>query len=254
MKKNVFTDGDSWLNSGLSRLFDVIVLGLLTTLLCIPVITIGAAITANMDAMIRFAMKKDEKVYKRYFEAFRKNFLKSTLIWLIMLVVGVLVLGAAYMSYIGVGDVNSTMRIVLVVFTLLMVLLYGFTFTYVFALQSRYENKVTTTILNALLISLSNFPKSVVLFGLTVGLTVLGYIYIGLIPLFVILEFTVVTFIAGKLIVPIFAKLGDAEAAGEEVPVEEEAEEETVGEAPEEKQEEVTEDEKEDSAEKEEKE
>lgn len=222
MKKNVFTDGDSWLNSGLSRFFDIIVLGLLTTILCIPVITIGAAITANMDLMLRYAMKKDEGVYKRFFYTFRKNFLKSTLIWLIMLVVGVLVVGAAYMSFVGVGDVGSTMRIILVVFTLLMLVLYGFTFTYVFALQSRYENKVGTTIMNAMLIGLSNLPKSIVLFGLTVGLTALGYVYTGLIPLFVILEFTIVTFIAGKLIVPILAKLGDAEAAGEEVPETEE--------------------------------
>ena len=68
-KSNFFTDSDSWFNRGLSRLFDILLLGIITTILCIPVITIGAAITANMDIMLRIALKKENKIFKQYFSA-----------------------------------------------------------------------------------------------------------------------------------------------------------------------------------------
>ena len=226
-KSNIFTDGDSWLNRGLSHLFDILLLGILTTLLCIPVITIGAALTANMDAMIQIALKKDDKPFKRFFSVFGKNFGKATLIWLIMLIVGALVGGTVAVCLGGFLSMDSTVRVIASIVSIIAALMYCFTFSYVFALQSRYENKVTTTILNALLIGISNFPKSMVLTALTIGLGVLGFFFTGLIPLFVVLGLSFVTFLGGIMIVPILAKLGDDEAAGKEV-YEEEPEEEEI--------------------------
>lgn len=216
-RSNFFTDSDSWFNRGLSRLFDILLLGIVTTALCIPVITIGAAITANMDIMLRIALKKEDKIMKGYFQAFGKNFLKATLIWLVYLVIGALVGGAAAVTLGGFLSMDSTIRVIMSILSIIMVILYGISICYVFALQARYENKIFTTMLNSILIAISNFPKSALMLGLTAGLTVLGYFFVGLIPLFVVLEFSFVTYISGKLIVPILGKLGDKEAAGEEI-------------------------------------
>ncbi len=216
-RSNFFTDSDSWFNRGLSRLFDILLLGIVTTALCIPVITIGAAITANMDIMLRIALKKEDKIMKGYFQAFGKNFLKATLIWLVYLVIGALVGGAAAVTLGGFLSMDSTIRVIMSILSIIMVILYGISICYVFALQARYENKIFTTMLNSILIAISNFPQSALMLGLTAGLTVLGYFFVGLIPIFVVLEFSFVTYISGKLIVPILGKLGDKEAAGEEI-------------------------------------
>ena len=225
-RSNFFTDSDSWFNRGLSRLFDILLLGIVTTALCIPVITIGAAITANMDIMLRIALKKEDKIMKGYFQAFGKNFLKATLIWLVYLVIGALVGGAAAVTLGGFLSMDSTIRVIMSILSIIMVILYGISICYVFALQARYENKIFTTMLNSILIAISNFPQSALMLGLTAGLTVLGYFFVGLIPLFVVIEFSLVTYISGKLIVPILGKLGDKEAAGEEITEEEVPEEE----------------------------
>ncbi len=225
-RSNFFTDSDSWFNRGLSRLFDILLLGIVTTALCIPVITIGAAITANMDIMLRIALKKEDKIMKGYFQAFGKNFLKATLIWLIYLVIGALVGGAAAITLGGFLSMDSTVRVIMAVLSIIMVILYGISICYVFALQARYENKIFTTMLNSILIAISNFPQSALMLGLTAGLAVLGYFFVGLIPLFVVIEFSLVTYISGKLIVPILGKLGDKEAAGEDITEEEVPEEE----------------------------
>lgn len=216
-RSNFFTDSDSWFNRGLSRLFDILLLGIVTTALCIPVITIGAAITANMDIMLRIALKKEDKIMKGYFQAFGKNFLKATLIWLVYLVIGALVGGAAAVTLGGFLSMDSTIRVIMSILSIIMVILYGISICYVFALQARYENKIFTTMLNSILIAISNFPQSALMLGLTAGLTVLGFFFVGLIPIFVVLEFSFVTYISGKLIVPILGKLGDKEAAGEEI-------------------------------------
>lgn len=216
-RSNFFTDSDSWFNRGLSRLFDILLLGIVTTALCIPVITIGAAITANMDIMLRIALKKEDRIMKGYFQAFGKNFLKATLIWLVYLLIGALVGGAAVVTLGGLLSMDSTIRVIMSILSIIMVILYGISICYVFALQARYENKIFTTMLNSILIAISNFPQSALMLGLTAGLAVLGYFFVGLIPIFVVLEFSFVTYISGKLIVPILGKLGDKEAAGEEV-------------------------------------
>ena len=87
MKKNVLTDGDSWLNRGLSRLFDILLFGIITMVLCLPVITIGAAITANMDVYLQCALEKDGKLSIAQVaemsgfaseESFRRNFRNIT--------------------------------------------------------------------------------------------------------------------------------------------------------------------------------
>ena len=124
-RSNFFTDPDSWFNRGLSRIFDILLLGIITTALCIPVITIGAAITANMDIMLRIALKKDDKIVKGYFQAFGKNFLKSTLIWLIYLVVGAMVGGAAVITLGGFLTMDSTIRVIMAILSIIMVILYG---------------------------------------------------------------------------------------------------------------------------------
>ena len=170
-----------------------------------------------MDIMLRIALKKEDKIMKGYFQAFGKNFLKATLIWLVYLVIGALVGGAAAVTLGGFLSMDSTIRVIMSILSIIMVILYGISICYVFALQARYENMIFTTMLNSILIAISNFPQSALMLGLTAGLTVLGYFFVGLIPIFVVLEFSFVTYISGKLIVPILGKLGDKEAAGEEI-------------------------------------
>lgn len=234
MKKNVFTDGDSWLNRGLSRLFDILLFGIITMILCVPIITIGAAITANMDVYLQCALQKDGKLFKRYFKAFAKNFLKSTLIWIILLVVGLMIGGLVVIVLGDYAKLSEGMKTFISIFSLIMALLYCLTFAYVFTLQGRYENSIGTTIINALIIGVTNFPRSIFMVALTAAMVAIGYFFPGVIPLCVLVEFSFINYFSAKLIVPVLAKLGDKEAAGEYVEEEELPEAEEVKEEAEE--------------------
>ena len=76
--------GEGAISSGLGRFFDIIIIGILTFVCSLPVITMGAAITAAYDVYIRMALDKDSHVVSTYFRAFGKNFLKATIIHLIV--------------------------------------------------------------------------------------------------------------------------------------------------------------------------
>lgn len=70
----------------LSKAFDLILLNLIFILSCIPVITIGCAISSLYYVNLKIYRKEDPYIIQNYAKAFRQNFKQSTLVWLICLV------------------------------------------------------------------------------------------------------------------------------------------------------------------------
>ena len=77
-----FMSPDSAFMRGLSNTVDAIWINLLMIITSIPLITIGAALTAGHDAARRVAIAEGH-VTANYFKAFRANFLKATGLWII---------------------------------------------------------------------------------------------------------------------------------------------------------------------------
>ncbi len=205
-------DSESPFIRGLSRFFDLLLLAILTSICCIPIITAGAAVTAMYDVMIRMALDKEKGIIKSYFKAFGKNFGKSTLIWLICLA-GIAFLGANYyfLSQELTG-IPEWMRTVVVVILFMVTFIFGFVLIYVFPLQARFENPVGTTIKNALYISIVQFPRSIMLFFMHAVMVALAVIAPGIIPLVLLIEFSLVSYHTAKNMVKVFAAFGDEEA------------------------------------------
>lgn len=215
--------------SGLSRIFDVMFLALLTFVCCIPIVTAGAAISAMYDIMIKMVLDRDHGVFKPYFVAFAKNFKKGTLIWLICLA-GIAFIGANfYLLSVEFEGINNAVLSVVLVLVFILTLLMGFTIIYAFPLQARYENKVGTTLKNALFISIVQFPRSIGLLFMNGIVIALAFLAPGVIPMLLYLEFSVVSYITAHNMVKVFIALGDKDAkkrsADEDMEVAKEAEE-----------------------------
>ena len=86
---------DSPIMQGLIKISDMVVLNFLCILCCIPIITIGAAVTALYDAMGRM-MRDEGGIYKAYFKALKSNFKQATAQWLILLFTGALLAMCLY--------------------------------------------------------------------------------------------------------------------------------------------------------------
>lgn len=212
---NWLLDPDSLFNRFLTRIFDTLLLSVLTIVCSLPIITMGAALSALYDMMIKIVMDRDSKLFKSYFKSFAKNFKKGTLIWLICLAGFAFVGINFYLLNFTESIVNETLRIVVLGMIIIVTILFAFVYIYAFPLQARYENKVGTTVKNAFFISITQVPTSLGLLFLHVVVLVPALIAPDVLLLLVILEFSLTAYITARNMVRIFGILGDSEAKGE---------------------------------------
>ncbi len=144
----------------LSRLADLVILNILFWMCCLPVVTIGASITALYAVTKKMAEDREGYIFKGFFVAFKDNFRQSTIMWLILLVPVVIVSVDLHISNLMKAGIAQTF---FKGFLLLAWLLIVFEMIYAFALQSTFENTVKNTLKNALLISLVHTPQSLVM-------------------------------------------------------------------------------------------
>ena len=83
-----FFNMDSPIMRFLSRVCDLIILNLLAIACCIPIVTAGASITALFSVTLKMVKGEESYIFKGFFKGFKENFKQSTIIWLILLVLG----------------------------------------------------------------------------------------------------------------------------------------------------------------------
>lgn len=72
------------------KIFDCMCLSILWLVCCLPVITAGAATTALYATVHRYIRKEEGHLFRSFLGTFRENWKRSTLVWLVMLAVGIL--------------------------------------------------------------------------------------------------------------------------------------------------------------------
>ena len=74
---------DSKFSQFMSKVFDLMVLNLVFIFTSIPIFTIGVNFTALYYVTLKMVKNEEGPIAASYFRAFRNNFKKSTIIWLI---------------------------------------------------------------------------------------------------------------------------------------------------------------------------
>jgi len=72
------------------KIFDCMCLSILWLICCLPIVTAGAATTALYAAVYRYLRKNEGHLLRTFFDAFRENWKRSTLVWLLVLAAGIL--------------------------------------------------------------------------------------------------------------------------------------------------------------------
>ena len=146
----------------LNRIADLVGLNLLAILFCIPIITIGASITAVYGCIFRIQEKREGYLTKDFWKLFKECFRSSTIIYL----VGVAVAAMLYLDY-QIFATDSRLDI-LQVLAVAGGILVAEIFTYAFPMESYFENSLKATIKNALLLGISNIPYTLLMLGINV--------------------------------------------------------------------------------------
>lgn len=153
----------------LSKMADMIILNVITLIVSIPVVTIGAATTA-LHYAVEKTLTDEGTLLKNYFHAFATNFKQATIYWLLILLLsGCSIVALLFME---ANSFSGVTRILCFGSLICCCLLY----VWVFVLQATFENTTWAMLRNAMICALS-WPVKSILMGV-----------LNLIPLIILIE------------------------------------------------------------------
>lgn len=199
---------DSSLMRGMSKVADLMILNLLFILTSIPIITIGASMSAMHYVLIKINKNEGSYVAKMYFSSFKENFVQGTVLWLVNIAGIALFAYDVYVFFFA----NNTLPTLALIFVLAVGVLFIMTTIYFYPLQARFINPVGKTIRNAFFVMILNFPKSILImliYCIPVAIVILASFFIPAVLLF---GFSVPGYLAVKLYSKVFAKIEPKEA------------------------------------------
>lgn len=147
----------------LSKISDLFVLNLMTLVLCLPIVTIGASITAAHYTALKLH-RGESYVMQSFWKSFKENFKQSTIIWMIFSLFFVV----EYLAFItlsnGTTETDLTMQGVIVATGV-----FGICFMlWVFPLQSKFVNKIWKTIYTSFVMTFKHIIRTVLLLAVFV--------------------------------------------------------------------------------------
>lgn len=156
------------------RFFDFVAatagLNLLFVLCSIPIITIGTSLTA-LYAGLR-AMAKGEPCYRAFFHSFRKSFVRSTLLWILLSAVNLFFLDSLVFSL-----TQEQSSVIALVCSAVFVVVFLCIATMVFLFYSRFEGTVVQILKHSVSLFFSHPLRTLLICVLTWGPFVLFILF-----------------------------------------------------------------------------
>ena len=143
-------------------------LNLLWLICCLPVFTAGASTTALWYVCLKCAHDEDTNIFTMFFHSFKQNFKQATVLWLILLPLGILLGGDIWVLW---HLHNATTGTLAVLCTLGLALVaaatvcYVIVLIYVFPLVASVTNTNLAMLKNAFLIGTRYLFSSILVFG-----------------------------------------------------------------------------------------
>ena len=154
---------DSIMIRMLNRLGDAILLSLLFVVTSLPIVTIGASTTALYYTAMRGITGDDGYVFKYFMKSFKQNFKQSTIMWILNFVI-LAILGVDTWFWVsqvkyGTMSIAKPMAIVSVVLLLLAI----FIMTYLYPVQAKFDNTMSTQVMNSFILCIRYFPTTLLI-------------------------------------------------------------------------------------------
>lgn len=150
---------DNPLNRFLYKFGTMILINIYFLLCCLPVITIGASFTAANTVCYKMHEEPDVKVTSTFFKTFGKNFIDSTLVWIIL--AGIM--SFAVFTFIKNAQTGGTAAVVICAVCVIAVIIAMSGASFIFTIIGRYDNPIQTQIANAYKIGISHLSWCIII-------------------------------------------------------------------------------------------
>lgn len=136
----------------ITKLVTAVYLNILWLVCSLPIFTIGASTTALFYVTLKMAKNEEGNITQAFFHSFRENFRQGTIIWLILLALGILLGIDGYVLY-HMRFENIFWTICSAIFILVLAA-YAIILMYIFPLLARFHNTTTAMLKNSIMIGM----------------------------------------------------------------------------------------------------
>ena len=197
---------DSPIMRFLSKVCDLMILNVMCIICCLPIVTAGASITALYTITMKMVRGEESYIFKGFLKAFKENFKQSTIIWLIMAVLGIFV----FVDYQAASLLPENMSNLFRILIGALIIFYLMVLSYIFPYTARFENNIKNIFKNSLLIAILNLPWTILVIALPIALGFLTFLTTTTLVygsmLWMLLGFAVVAYIESMIFRRVFAK------------------------------------------------
>ena len=191
----------------MGRVADLIMLNVVCLICCLPIVTIGASLTALHYVTLKMARNEESYIIRSFFKSFKQNFKQATIINLIMLVIAAIL----YMDLNIVPNLGGTMSQVLYILFIAFGIIYLMVFLYIYPVLAKFYNTIKNTFTNAFLMSIRHLPYTALMILISAAPALAFFIPSAqlqstVILLLVLLGFSGIAYINSHFFVKIFDK------------------------------------------------
>ena len=183
-------------------------LNLLTLLLCLPVITAGASLTAMHAVLQKMVRNEEGYIGRMFFAAFRANLKKATLEWLPFLMIYTALIADYLIVEIDITILPKGIIMAATIAGIISFLIMQF----VFPLQAHFENSVRGTLSGAAVLAVVHFPKTFLMAAVGILPLILGLMLIFALPFVLVFGLAAPGYVAARIYDPIFQKLEESDS------------------------------------------
>ena len=171
----------------------------------VPLITIGASLTAMNRITIKILLGENPPVFSEYFRSFKNNFKQSTVIWLILSAISAFFVWEIYLINTSLPAEYTWTQ-----YPLYFLLLAIFScMAYAFPIIAWFDENNKQVIKNSLLLALANIPSTIFFAIITLALGLVTYVYpVLVLSLMCFLGFALVAILESVFLKRIFEKAG----------------------------------------------
>ncbi len=127
-------------------------LNILWFICCIPIVTIGASTTALFYVTLKIARDEEGSLTKAFFHSFKANLKQSTIVWMVLLGMGIILGIDGYVVYHM--RYENAFWTLCTAFLIIAAAAYAIVLMYIFPLMARFDNTTGAMFKNALFIGI----------------------------------------------------------------------------------------------------
>ena len=202
---NIFSM-DSMLGRVLYWIADIFILNILWIIFSLPIFTIGASTTALYYSMMQRQRRDESYIHKNFIKAFKENFKQSTILWLIMILVALVLFADLRIGLFFNINQNLLIGKIFIVVSVILMIPYLFVLLYIFPIQAKFENTIKDNLKNAILMAIGHLGYTLLLLMIVATFVVLTLFSRAFIGVEILLGVGLYAYLTSNVYITIFRK------------------------------------------------